>query len=165
MKEFKDNKDRKWPVIVNVGTVKRVRSLLDVDLMTVVEGDLLERLRLDPVLLVDAIYVVCQPECEKRNVSDEEFGAALTGEAIDGALTAFLEELVNFFPRPARTLLQKALAGMAQTDELAEKVLTRKIESLDETELERLISGAQSTTGRAKSASTRTRSRGGKSRK
>ena len=36
---------------VNMGAIKRVRSLLGVDLMEVVDGKLIERLIGDPVLL------------------------------------------------------------------------------------------------------------------
>ena len=53
MRQFKDNAGRDWNLAVNVAGIKRLRDLLDVDLMQVIEGDLLQRLYADPILLVD----------------------------------------------------------------------------------------------------------------
>jgi hypothetical protein len=58
MKCFKDNQNRNWTIVVNVAAVKRVRSLLDINLLDVVKlddknkpnVDLLEQLASDPVL-------------------------------------------------------------------------------------------------------------------
>ena len=48
MKTFHDSTGRAWTVALNVGVLKRVRSLCDVDLMAAVEGKLVERLVSDP---------------------------------------------------------------------------------------------------------------------
>jgi len=98
MRTFKDNAGRDWTVAVNVAAIKRVRSLLDVNLLKVVEGKLIERLVGDPVLLVDVIFVLCKPAADAAGVSDEQFGEAMAGDAIDSATKALLEELVDFSP-------------------------------------------------------------------
>lgn len=100
MESFKDNKDRSWDVDVTVATIKRVRARLDVDLLDVDDGELIRRLITDPILLVDIIYVVCEPQARDRNVSDEDFGEALAGDAIAGATKALLDSLVSFSPSP-----------------------------------------------------------------
>jgi hypothetical protein len=134
MKTFNDNAARSWTVQVNVDAVKRVRDLAQVNLLEVVEGKLLERLISDPVLLCDVIYCLCKPETDSKNISDVDFGRAMAGDAIDGATTALLEELVDFFPQAKRRVLAKALAKLQklQTAALA-AVETR----LDSPELER----------------------------
>ena len=129
MKTFKDNADRTWTVTVNVDAIKRVRSLLDVDLMEAVEGKLIERLIGDPVLLCDVIYCVCKEDADARNVSDEEFGRAMAGDAIELATTALLEELVDFFPQGKRQLLKKALAKLETLQETMLEVITERLES------------------------------------
>ena len=63
-----------------------------------VDGTLLEKLINDPILLCDVIYCVCMEEADSRGVSDEDFGRAMAGDAIELATTALLEELVDFFP-------------------------------------------------------------------
>jgi hypothetical protein len=100
MKTFTDNAGRTWTITINVDAIKRVRGLLDVDLLQVVEGKLIERLIRDPVLLCDVVYVVCKPEADARNVSDEDFGRSMAGDAIEQATKALLEELVGFSPSP-----------------------------------------------------------------
>lgn len=112
MKTFKDNASRSWTITVNVAAIKRVRSLLDVNLMEAVEGDLLEQFSTDPILLCDVVYVLCKPEADQQGVSDEQFGQAMAGDAIEHATTALLEELVDFFPQAKRQVLHKALEKM-----------------------------------------------------
>lgn len=127
MKTFTDNTGRTWSIAINVGAVKRVRSGLDVNLLDAVEGKLIERLVSDPVLLCDVIFVLCQPEAEARGITDEQFGQAMAGDAIDSATSALLEELVDFFPSGKRQVLTKALAKLkafeAKAIELASKRL------------------------------------------
>jgi len=122
MKTFQDNAGRTWTVAVHVDALKRVRSLLDVNLLGVVEGNLLERLIADPVLLCDVVYVLCKPEADARGITDEEFGRAMAGDAIEHATTALLEELVDFFPLARRRLLQKALGKLKELEARALEV-------------------------------------------
>ena len=127
MKTFKDNEQRQWTVTVNVASMKRVKSLLDLNLMEAVEGDLIEKLATDPILLCDVIYAICKPEADKRNISDEQFGQAMAGDAIEQATAALLEELVDFFPEAKRRVLRKALKKfdtmLARAAETADKYL------------------------------------------
>jgi hypothetical protein len=134
MKTFNDNAGRTWTVTINVDAIKRVKSLLSVNLLEAVEGKLLERLVSDPVLLCDVIYAVCKPEADAKGVSDEDFGRSMAGDAIDLATTALLEELVDFFPQQRRRLLRKALEKLRKLESMA---LTAAETRLDSPELER----------------------------
>jgi hypothetical protein len=134
VKTFNDNAGRTWTVTVNVDAVKRVKSLLAVNLMEAVEGKLLERLVSDPVLLCDVIYAVCKPEADAKGVSDADFGRAMAGDAIDLATTALLEELVDFFPLARRQLLRKALEKLRKLESMAFQAAQDR---LDSPELER----------------------------
>lgn len=126
MKSFTDNTGRTWTLVVNVSAIRRVRALCGVDLCSIVELDkdnkpnteLLERLSTDPVLLVDVLYAVCKPECDGRNVSDEDFGSAMAGDAIEHASSALLDEIIDFFPRTKRMLLQKILSATRRFGEI-----------------------------------------------
>jgi len=134
MKTFVDNAGRTWTVAINVDAIKRVRDLAKVNLLEVVEGKLLERLISDPVLLCDVIYCVCKPEAETKGLSDADFGRAMAGDAIDGATTALLEELVDFFPQGKRRVLSKALAKLRKLETAALAAVETR---LDSPELER----------------------------
>jgi hypothetical protein len=128
MKTFTDNASRTWTVTVNVDAVRRVRGLLDVDLLEVVEGKLLERLVGDPVLLCDLVYALCKPEADAKAITNEDFGRAMAGDPIDGATTALLEELCDFFPSSRRRLLAKALAKLKTLEALVVEAVEKRLD-------------------------------------
>ncbi|MBI5725923.1 MAG: hypothetical protein HZA50_18330 [Planctomycetes bacterium] len=136
MKTFSDNAGRTWTVTVNVDAVKRVKSLLSVNLLEAVDGKLLEKLIGDPVLLCDVIYAVCKPQADAQKISDEDFGRAMAGDAIELATTALLEELCDFFPLARRTLLRKALTKLKKLESMA---LASAQNRLDSPELEKIF--------------------------
>ena len=139
MKTFIDNAGRTWTVQINVDAIKRVRALAGVNLLEVIapagsQESLLQRLVGDPILLCDCVYALCKPEADVRKVTDEDFGRAMGGDAIDSATTALLEELVDFFPQAKRRVLSKALAKLQKLENAA---LTAVEMRLDSPELER----------------------------
>ena len=151
MKTFKDNAGRTWQIAMNVTVAKRVRSMLGVDLLALggeadkPEDHLFTRLHSDPCFLVDVLYVVCKTEADAQGVSDEQFGEAMAGDAIDQATKALLEEIVDFSPSPrdrarARRVLDKAteMIGRAQdvldlrtTDEALESQMADALKGLE----------------------------------
>ena len=136
MRSFKDNEGRQWSVDINVTAIKRVRGLTGEDLMQVIEGTLIEKLIRDPVLLCDVVYAICKPEADSRTVSDEEFGKAMAGDAIEAATTAVLEELVGFCPSPRdRANLGRVLQATRKVMDRARDLVEKK---LDSGELDRL---------------------------
>lgn len=150
MKSFTDTLGRTWTLVVNVATLKRVRALCGVDLNGIIEVEdgkpetrLLEKLSTDPVLLVDVLYAVCKPECDRRKISDEDFGSAMAGDAIDLATSALLDEIIDFFPEAKRQAFRKILSATRRFEEIAKKRLSEtladsKFEDSIVCELERL---------------------------
>jgi hypothetical protein len=129
---FKDNADRQWSIEINIAALKRVRALLGVDLLEVIHGVLLDRLIRDPVLLCDVVYAVCKPQTDEHGISDEEFGRAMAGDAIDHATQALLEELVSFCPSPRdRQNLGRVLEAARTAMDRARDLLSARIESGD----------------------------------
>ncbi len=113
MHTFTDNAGRVWTVAIHAAAIKRVQGLLQVNLYKLIDenfkglGELLGNI----VQLVDVLYCLCKEEADARNVTDEDFGRALGGDALHRAIEAFLEELIDFFPDPrARSNLRKLLA-------------------------------------------------------
>ena len=141
MKQFNDNAGRAWAVEVNVATLKRVKGLAGVDLMEVLDGGaLIERLIRDPVLLCDALYAACKPEADARGVTDEEFGRAMAGDAIERATEALLDEIVSFCPSPRdRAVLGRTLKATREAMDRARDLIEAR---LDGGEQERAIDDA-----------------------
>ena len=137
MKTFVDNGGQTWTVTINVSVIKRVRGLLNVDLLAIVEGTLVEKLVRDPILLCDVIYVVCKPEADDRGISDEDFGRAMAGDAIEHATKALLDELVDFSPSPRdRANLRRVLETTWQVMDRARDAIEAQLES---GELEKVV--------------------------
>ena len=144
MRVFKDTAGREWSLALNVYAVKKVRDLLSLDLLDLGGSDkpgdgLLFRLIADPVLLVDLLYVVCKDQADKEGVTDEQFGQAMSGDVIDAASKAFLEELPDFTPSPrdrarAKKVIEATWALIDRAQDLldvkAEKQLPAACEAL-----------------------------------
>ena len=135
MRNFKDNRGRSWQIALNVYEMKRVRSVLGVDLVNVialgkdgkVQVDLIDRIANDPCLLVDILWVLVEAEAKEQGVSDVDFGSSLAGAAIEEATKAFLDELVDFFPGARRLFLKKAVEVSRQYAEEMTAVLERTL--------------------------------------
>ena len=130
--------------------------VLGVDLMDLSGGDakpgtgLLYRLIADPVLLVDVLYVVCKDQTETAGVTDEQFGRAMAGDAIDGATKAFLDELADFTPSPRdRARARKVIDATWKLIDRAQDLLDAKAEK----ELPAAIEAAMSVLGSSSTSS------------
>jgi len=145
MRAFRDKIGRDWSVEVNVAAMRRVRGLVGVDLMEIVEGTLIERLIRDPCLLCDVLYAVCRPQAEAAGISDEDFGAAMAGDAIEDGTNAMLEELVDFCPSPRdRRNLGRVLEATRQVMDRARDLVEQRI---NDGQLERIVEQALASAG------------------
>ena len=123
MKTFTDTAGRTWTVCVNVDAIKRVRALLDINLLEVLDDGckLLAQLHDDPILLVDVLYALCQPQAEAQNVTDVQFGQAMSGDALLHANRALLEGLSDFFPSARQRAAMKNL--LQKTERVVDRLL------------------------------------------
>jgi hypothetical protein len=133
MKTFTDTAGRAWTIALSIDAVKRVKHLLHVDLLTPETGDppVLTRLGTDIILLCDVIFVLVKPQADAAGVTDEEFGAALGGEAIMAAQTAFYEELILFFQGLGRSDLAKAVDTQRRIIDLAISGVEMRLGNID----------------------------------
>lgn len=131
MKTFKDGKGRPWTLEINVDAIKRVKGMLNVNLLEALDGDLIERLSNDPLLLCDVIYALVKTEADACSVSDEEFGRTMGGDVLEHATAALLEELISFFPQRRRQVLTKALAKIREVETKGMELAERKLEAID----------------------------------
>ncbi len=137
MHTFRDNAGRSWEVAVDVAAIKRVRSLLGIDLLGVLDGGQrndsptkgFDPITRDPVIFVDVLYVLCKLEADRIGVTDEEFGRALGGDALREATDAFTEAFISFCPNPRdRTRMRRAVEHMSTLLEHARVTLDNTLE-------------------------------------
>jgi hypothetical protein len=131
-------------VDVNIATVKRVKSMLNIDLIEIVEGKILDKIVLNPVVMCDVVYAICKPEADRQNIDDEQFGYAMAGDALEYATGALLQELIDFFPESKRPVLrasqEKFLKYHAKSIDLMTNYLNSpELEEKMEKELKRMI--------------------------
>ena len=133
MKTFTDTAGRTWTLALTIDAAKRVKSLLDVNLLELEAGDppLLTRLGTNVILLCDVIFALVKPQADAAGVSDQEFAAALGGDVVLAAQTAFYEELVDFFRKLGRTDLAKAVDAQRRMIDLAVRRIETRLDKLD----------------------------------
>lgn len=126
MKNFTDNAGRDWIVEINVSALKRIKGLTGTDLLEAIDGPLVERLIRDPVLLCDVVYAACKPQADERQVSDEDFGRAMAGDAIDRGPPAAVGPRRHV--RLARLQAQRHIADVGQLVPRARAALAAGLE-------------------------------------
>lgn len=155
MKMFKDNAGRTWTFAIHVTAVKRCRAALDVDIISLIDDKFegLAKLLGDPIQFVDLLYVLCQDEAEKAGVTNEQFGCAMAGDAIEHAADAFLAELTDFFQNPRiRAGLTKVIQSSRKVRDRLMDHLEAKVETIDvEAEAEKLIASFGASQGSSES--------------
>lgn len=133
MKTFTDTAGRTWTLSLTIDAAKRVKGLLDVNLLELEAGDppLLTKIGTDVILLCDVIFALVKPQADANGVTDEQFAAALGGETILAAQTALYEELVGFFRGLGRSDLAKAVDAQRRMIDLAVRKIETRIDKLD----------------------------------
>ncbi|OHB50514.1 MAG: hypothetical protein A2Y10_18115 [Planctomycetes bacterium GWF2_41_51] len=147
MKTFTDNATRVWTISLTIDSVKRVRDLLNVNLLEPESGNppLLTRIASDEILLCDIIFCLVKPQADALGVTDSQFGQALGGDVILAAQTAFYEELIDFFQKRGRTDRAKAALTQQKMINMAIEAVTNNLSQVDlDKELVKIMSGGQS---------------------
>lgn len=151
MSTFKTTDGREWVVAVNVGTIKRVREMAAVNLLSLV-GDVsaISAVFSDDVKLAEVVAAVVLPQLEScRQVPDDLF-SVLDGSALEQAAEALLREIANFFQEPRRSVLLKAMEKVARATQAKNHAgAAAALEALETMEIE--VPSAQTLTSCASS--------------
>ena len=115
MKSFTDNQGEIWDVELNIGAAIRLKSRLNIDFDNLVKLDphqpesttSLEQISTDSILLFNIIYVLCEQQVRERGLTEEDFAARFSGDTIEAATEAMLDEIVNFSRPAKRKVLQQ----------------------------------------------------------
>ncbi len=116
MPAFKDAAGREWLVKLDGPKIRDVRKEVGIDLAAV-DGSAAEKLRDDPVLLVDSLWVICRSQAQTAGVTSQQFGEGLVGDPIETATDALIEAINDFFPSRRREAMKTLTAKMKETRE------------------------------------------------
>ena len=139
MSQFSDNNGRKWTLALDAPAIRKVRKACSYTYENAAgqsitrsvnlsdgTGEAYGRMADDPVLLIDVLWLLCEEQAEKANVSDVQFGQALVGDAIERATEAVLDAIKDFFPHAKRALMTAVAAKDRKIRELGlEKALAK----------------------------------------
>jgi hypothetical protein len=116
MRQFTDEQGRVWDVAIDVTTLRAVRDAAKLNLALVVtdDGETFSRLADDPITLADVLAVICRRQMDERKLSMADFERLLTGEVLDAASLAVLEEVAGFFGPAKRAALERMMAADRQ---------------------------------------------------
>ena len=142
---FVDTQNRQWTPEINVVTIARVRKTLDINLLELMLPDnpLAERMN-DPCLVVDVLYLLCEEQVKRIDLSAEDFGRAMNADAIEQGMAELLEGLVLFSPsgiRPAhQKILEKArVYRMKAAQRIRELVTDETFDAMLEREIDKRL--------------------------
>lgn len=139
MKTFKDMNGRSWSLSITIGSIKRVKGELDVDLLALdkkysdIEDDtpLITKIALDIELFCNILYMLIKPQADELDITDEQFGASLGGEGIFDAQAAFYAELSDFFQGLGRSDLVAAIKAQEKIIKLSVEKVEKQIAGID----------------------------------
>jgi len=139
MHSFKDTTGAEWKLELTVGSIKRIRDAVNVNLADDVFTGLLDKLAGDMLLLCDVVWHLVKPQADKAvvtqaekdngatSVTAEVWANRMGGDCLDNASKALLDELVDFSPPPRRALLKQIMVKAMQLQEKSIAEATRVI--------------------------------------
>lgn len=126
--QFKDTSGEVWTINITVKEYRAIKAEFGVDISNIISesdnwiSDMMTGA--DMVQFCGIIWLLCETQADKREVSMEDFFSRLDGDCVGSATDAMLEGVINFTAAPQRESLRqiarltKETIGMA-----AEKVL------------------------------------------
>jgi len=109
LKTFKDTAGRTWSLSLTIGSAKKIRDLLEIDLFGDDISTIVTDLASDPVRLAGVLWVLVSDEAAAKDINEDDFFGAFSGDVIEAATDLFLEELVQLYPEKKRVILHKIL--------------------------------------------------------
>jgi hypothetical protein len=90
------------------------------------------------------LFVLCEEQIQKRQISDRDFFKGIKGDVFDSARDALAQELIHFFPSGQRTILLKTLAKAQEMNGILLQRVTKKLDGLDAAAMEKMIQAEES---------------------
>ena len=146
MQTFTDINGRKWTVSITVGTAKRVKAMLGIDMINDMES-FLKQIQ-DIMTRFDVLYVVCQEQADKYGITDEQFACGFAGPVIGEAYHALINAYIAFIPDPEAAARLRVLANKVKV--VAEKQIAMidkkmpQIERIIDEEVAAIVAGIES---------------------
>jgi hypothetical protein len=129
---FKDPNGKEWHLDLTTTALKRIKSYTGVNLLDVLQRDeddvmLMAKLKEDPVLCGEVLFAFCEPQCEKAQITPEDFVDLFRGDLIETASDALLDSIEEYLPekkgKRLRAIRDKIMAAAALTEEKGDAIV------------------------------------------
>lgn len=156
MREFKDDEGRPWRLALTVAAALRVKDMVTIDVdgedgnRKTVPFDLVDSgsipqtfqvLRTQYAKIGEILYAILVKQIAEKGLDREAFLEGLRGDALDSAVQALEQELVDFFPQRLRKMVGLLASKMS---DVQGELLGQAEASLEKATVATLVSGAQS---------------------
>lgn len=120
---FSDQQGRSWRLELNYSLAKRLRDVTGLDFVNYQDGKALLAIHDSDEQLVQVLWLLCEPQANAAQISEEAFGSGLGGEALEQGIEALEQALLNF-SRPAKRQAIAAIRDKAHELVAAQTNLT-----------------------------------------
>lgn len=136
---FTDSTNKTWSLSLTAPLVRKIQQATTINL-TNLKADPFEKLAMDPLLLADVLWMICETEATKSGLDAEQFLTQIAPN-IDDAVTALEAAVANFFPASKRSLI---LSLRSQNETMTKNATTKAMETLtkNQPEIERAMETA-----------------------
>lgn len=160
MREFRDDDGRPWRLALTVASALRIKDQVTIDVTDedgnrrTVPFDLVDSgsipqtfqvLRTQYAKIGEILYAMLQKQVAEKGLDKDAFLEGLRGDALDAAVKALEQELVDFFPQRLRRMIGLLAAKM---DEVQGELLGKAEAGLETTSVETLMAGSGASSGR-----------------
>lgn len=125
---FKDKSSRTWIVEIDGVIADEVQAAYGINLLDLSQ-DALDRLEMDPLRLVNVLWLVCREQAEAAGVDERSFKKSLRSEVIGDATRALINGTIGFFP-PGKQSLVRSL--QMQNAKVRQTAMERNLASLED---------------------------------
>lgn len=92
MKFFEDKSGRRWTIVLNIGVLRRIKSALDIDLLSDPQG-----IPGEVNKLVDILWITLEKQINERCLTVDQFCELLESDVLAKAVDALMGEYADFF--------------------------------------------------------------------
>lgn len=126
MASFTDEIGREWRVQLHPAKVREIQERFGI-LLTDLRSDAFNQLSMDPILLVNTLYLICKQQADELGLSDDNFGELMV-PVIDQAVVALEVAICELFPSGRRSLLKSL---HEKQEAMQRKAMETAIQELD----------------------------------
>lgn len=153
-KTFRDDLNREWTLAITTETLLRIHDVLGFTFDSLISRpdqkdpekaaeplyDFLE----DSVLFARVLWLIVQPDAEKKGITESQFHSGFIGEGSKAAISAFLQALADFSRHPAKKMVIRGvmerwkamLIAERKANELTNKLIAEMTPEKVEQEIE-----------------------------